>query len=975
MKRSFKVFITLILCLLACSTNFNDKLEVIKNQSEYDFFADYNEYYGIEESIQPQVKVKSSVGSTQYLKYLAVFIEFQDSDTVSNNHLDDDVSVANAEKLMNSENPIEMDSVNGLIEVPSFKSYYEKQSYGKLSVSTEIFPRENGKVVSYRDSHPMGYYLKYSESNPTGYKDKEESLKRETELINGAVDYVADIIAAEGITPEEIDTGADGIIDAISFFIEGADYFKASINWGDLLWSHKIDNYNITATILDKKVISYNLLYTYDFTEVAGLFSLNRGTYGTIIHEFGHTLGFMDLYRFDKTDSEPVGFYDVMGKTVGSNPQNFLTYFISEYDTSTSWHKPLPVVDKTTENITLYNPEFTDDNEQRAIKIQLDSSSKEFFVVEYHKKQNTYSTHSATESGIIVYRVNDNNKYDGNKVSGDHGEYDHVFVFRPNETQLGAGKGELVNATLNMNRRTLGKDITLTQGFDNGTIYFADGSNSGLVIEVTGETDDSVTFNIKFPTRLGSGTKTDPYLIDSAESFIYQMSLNTIGKYYKLVRDLDFKDIANYPKIDFEGNLDGDGKTIKNITSSYGIFNSIGMYGLSVRVENLFVDNLIANSDTGAYLGGFVSTAASVTLNNIHLLSGEVNNVESKMGNSLDSTGGFAGNVSMSTVITNCSSSLDVNAPSNVGGFIGLNGNASIANCFANGHINGGSIVGGFIGLQCITEETYKLPSNVYYGKTRGSFPLVGGSAGRVHNESALPNDDLARGIVEVAVSESVYVRENETIHFEPKFSNSSSIAHRVTLDSSLATYVDGNISGIARGDGYIFVEMDVGTRVMQLKTALFVEGNDVPMTEREFLNKLGLSKKENYISGFKIGESVLDVSSRIAKIDGVELISFKNAAQEEIVDGLIATGMSFVIDIAGSTYEYIVVVKGDANGDGLIYATDYVKIKNQIMGRSTLDGAYLLAADIDNDGNIYAIDYVKIKNYIMGRGEIIQNL
>ena len=50
--------------------------------------------------------------------------------------------------------------------------------------------------------------------------------------------------------------------------------------------------------------------------------------------------------------------------------------------------------------------------------------------------------------------------------------------------------------------------------------------------------------------------------------------------------------------------------------------------------------------------------------------------------------------------------------------------------------------------------------------------------------------------------------------------------------------------------------------------------------------------------------------------------------------------------------YDYTVVVKGDANGDGLIYATDYVKIKNQIMGRPTLQGAYYLAADIDNDGN-----------------------
>ena len=42
-------------------------------------------------------------------------------------------------------------------------------------------------------------------------------------------------------------------------------------------------------------------------------------------------------------------------------------------------------------------------------------------------------------------------------------------------------------------------------------------------------------------------------------------------------------------------------------------------------------------------------------------------------------------------------------------------------------------------------------------------------------------------------------------------------------------------------------------------------------------------------------------------------------------------------------------------------------------MGKATLTGAYLKAADINNDNNVYATDYVKIKNYIMGKGSISQ--
>ena len=82
---------------------------------------------------------------------------------------------------------------------------------------------------------------------------------------------------------------------------------------------------------------------------------------------------------------------------------------------------------------------------------------------------------------------------------------------------------------------------------------------------------------------------------------------------------------------------------------------------------------------------------------------------------------------------------------------------------------------------------------------------------------------------------------------------------------------------------------------------------------------------------------------------------------------------MTFKINTNNKDYTYTVVIKGDVNGDGLIYATDYVKVKNHIMGKTTLTGPYLEASDINNDGNIYATDYVQIKNHIMGKSTITQ--
>lgn len=58
--------------------------------------------------------------------------------------------------------------------------------------------------------------------------------------------------------------------------------------------------------------------------------------------------------------------------------------------------------------------------------------------------------------------------------------------------------------------------------------------------------------------------------------------------------------------------------------------------------------------------------------------------------------------------------------------------------------------------------------------------------------------------------------------------------------------------------------------------------------------------------------------------------------------------------------------VLGDVNGDGVITPADYIKVKNHILGKSTLTGDALKAADMNGDGAITPADYVKIKNRIL---------
>ena len=109
-----------------------------------------------------------------------------------------------------------------------------------------------------------------------------------------------------------------------------------------------------------------------------------------------------------------------------------------------------------------------------------------------------------------------------------------------------------------------------------------------------------------------------------------------------------------------------------------------------------------------------------------------------------------------------------------------------------------------------------------------------------------------------------------------------------------------------------------------------------------------------------------IKLNDEYAKVDGSTLIvkptsTIKNIANS--ASGTLKTGEKVKV----GSKSYTVAMLGDANGDGKVTAIDYMKIKNNIMGSSTLAKTNKIAADVNMDERITAIDYMKIKNYIMG--------
>lgn len=195
----------------------------------------------------------------------------------------------------------------------------------------------------------------------------------------------------------------------------------------------------------------------------------------------------------------------------------------------------------------------------------------------------------------------------------------------------------------------------------------------------------------------GSGTETDPYLINDGSQLAYLQSLISndqtyalyFNKYYKITNNINLdgltlNSIGNYNLI-FSGSLNGDGYTISNgyIGSSNLDTSSIKTYGLfgylryakvsNLNLTNIKIDglNIDANTDAGIISG----IADSSTISNIAINGSYIN------GNNLTNVvnvGGIFGLDNGSNSIINLSVDFNSNLEANKGLLFGLFNNASL---------------------------------------------------------------------------------------------------------------------------------------------------------------------------------------------------------------------------------------------------------------------------------------------------------
>lgn len=201
----------------------------------------------------------------------------------------------------------------------------------------------------------------------------------------------------------------------------------------------------------------------------------------------------------------------------------------------------------------------------------------------------------------------------------------------------------------------------------------------------------------------GGGTKTDPYIIETAVE-LNEMR-NDLAAYYKLGNDIDlteylsegnpgyndgagWKPIGTYSGI-FTGGLDGAGYRITGLWIKRPSEDYVGLFGytLSADFKNLGVKIGVIGITGAAYVGGLVGRFSGSIESSY--VTGGINGNEC--------TGGLVG-YQLGT-ITNSYAIGDVNGTVYAGGLVGLK-YGNLYNSYAAGEVIGSDYPGGLVGYQ-----------------------------------------------------------------------------------------------------------------------------------------------------------------------------------------------------------------------------------------------------------------------------------
>lgn len=214
---------------------------------------------------------------------------------------------------------------------------------------------------------------------------------------------------------------------------------------------------------------------------------------------------------------------------------------------------------------------------------------------------------------------------------------------------------------------------------------------------------------------------------------------------------------------------------------------------------------------------------------------------------------------------------------------------------------------------------------------------------------------------------------DDEIFNISPIINNGDNIPTYSDLNykssnESVAEYENGSIKLLSIGSTTITVSSING--ISSSFVLNVIEKQTEPVILDIFENSEYINNSDKYIT---------NVKPQTTKSSFINNLNLDNVTYE--ISGVnsstnyISTGTTLEVTQNNITTTYTVIIFGDVNGDGQIFANDYMLIKNSVLSRfnSNITDPITttnrkLGADVNVDGNIYANDYMLIKNSVLSR-------
>lgn len=232
----------------------------------------------------------------------------------------------------------------------------------------------------------------------------------------------------------------------------------------------------------------------------------------------------------------------------------------------------------------------------------------------------------------------------------------------------------------------------------------------------------------------------------------------------------------------------------------------------------------------------------------------------------------------------------------------------------------------------------------------------------KVYNANSI---ELDKSNIELKVGETAEVKY--TVLPDNAISKSVTVSYTDNIEIDTTTSGTVKIKGLKKGDAYIIVKLKENNDITASCSIKVVSSeSEIPVTSETITsNEYLIDAQRKYISRIKPEISISTFKSNINS--NVNYKIYDTSGNQVSNTNNVTTGMKLKTE----KQEYILIVKGDINGDGKISITDLVRVNLYNVKMRTPNEVEKIASDINGDGKISITDVVQLNLAIVGKRKI----